>query len=665
MYTRKKFIRAGSALLGLSWLKGWEFSNGQHDGSLIRKASKGAWAREKGILMTRWSKDVVPDKVWPDYPRPQLARSQWQNLNGLWDYTVTPKEQEKIPGEYTGKILVPFCIESPLSGVMKPLLPGERLWYHREFTVPADWSGQRVLLNMDAVDWEAVIYIDGKMLGRHRGGYDAFSFDITQNVKAGSVHHIVISVWDPTDTSWQPHGKQTLHPGGCSYTAVSGIWQTVWLEPVPVSYIEKIRVIPDLERGLLRLTVYTRMTPRPLEIQAVVRDKGKVVAEVRKTIGASLTPDVQKNLVEFFKATSTAISQEVEISIPHVKTWSPEDPHLYDLTVQLTDDKMGGSDIINSYFGMRSVKLGKDSNGHTRLLLNGRPILMPGALDQGYWPDGVYLAPTDEALRFDIEWAKRLGLNTVRKHVKMEPQRWYYWADKLGLLVFQDMPTGMCGDPQTDIPVSPEAADQWRSEVAHHIENNINHPSIVCWTLFNEAFGGFDYTGNAAWAKKLDPTRLLNESSGFPRHGCGDVIDSHSGIPEKSHDKIGIISEDGTPSLGCPGHQWPHAWTYHSYDPATGDTMDFLAYYNKHPDTAVLPSITPEASAWLTKKVSDMFANNLKNAVRTGLSGDFYCQIVDVETECDGLMSYDREVSKVDAEKIAAAIRTATPALNS
>ncbi|MBA3936703.1 MAG: hypothetical protein H0X38_04520 [Planctomycetes bacterium] len=623
-----------------------------------------AWQPGHGLLMTRWSTQVTPDHVWPEYPRPQLVRERWLNLNGLWNYQITDRNDLDIPNAFVGKILVPFCIEAPLSGVMKPLTPAQRLWYQREITIPAAWDGQRVLLHFGAVDWEATVYVDGKRLGTHRGGYDAFSFDITRNLKDGASHSVVVSVWDPTDGEGVLHGKQTLHPGGCSYTAVSGIWQTVWLEPVPASAIDGLRTTPDVDKQLLTIAVTARVTPQPLRVEVTVLDHGKTVATVTGGIGDELTPDNRKNLVEFFKATSAQITTAVVVPIAEPKLWSPDSPFLYDLTVRLLAADGKELDRVASYVGMRSVKIGHDQDGNTRLLLNGQPTLLPGALDQGYWPDGIYLAPTDEALRFDLEWAKRLGLNTLRKHVKVEPQRWYYWADKLGILVFQDLPTGNCGDPQTDQEASPAAADQWRAETLHIIENCSSHPSIVCWDLFNEAFGGFDYVRNTAWVKQLDPSRLVNESSGFPFHGTGDVADGHGGIPFKDPQRITLISEWGTASLGCAGHQWPHAWSYGSYDPKTGKEMDFLAYYNKNRDSAVLPDITPEASRWLTRKVGDFFAQFLRESPKTGRSGQFYCQLVDVETECNGLISYDREAAKVDAAQVASAIRASMPVLS-
>ncbi len=616
------------------------------------------WRMKKAHLMTRWSNEVTPERVWPEYPRPQLVRERWLNLNGLWNYKITGKDQTKLPARHEGTILVPFGIECALSGVMMPLLAAQRLWYQREVMIPASWDGQRILLHFGAVDWEATIYIDGRHLGSHRGGYDSFSFDITQHVKAGGRHSLVVSVWDPTDTYWQPHGKQTLHPGGCSYTATSGIWQTVWLEPVPPSYIEKLKMVPDLEKGVLRLEVIGRIDCKPMTVEAVAMEDSSPVAHAVGPIGREFTPVIRDNLVKFFKARSSWVSTELEIPIANPRLWSPDSPYLYNLKVQLKDRDGNVLDTLTSYFGMRSLKIGHDSQGNTRAMLNGKPMLMPGSLDQGFWPDGVYTSPTDEALRFDIATQRQLGFNAVRKHVKVEPQRWYYWADKLGLMVFQDMPTGNDGNPWTDRPTSPEAADQWETEVRHHIEQLGNHPSVVCWIMFNEAFGGFDYIRNARWAKQLDPSRFVDESSGFPWHGVGDVRDNHGGVTPKFAHQFGITSEDGGWGLGAPGHVWPNAWTYHSYNPLTGRSMDFAAAQHKNKSLQI-PAVTGTSKAWMTRQVAGLFRNFIQNTNKSAQSGDFYCQIVDVETECDGLLSYDRAVWKVNPEEIRVAIQAA------
>jgi hypothetical protein len=627
-------------------------------GQTLGDASAIDWHIKHAHLMTRWSQDVTPEHVWPEYPRPQMVRERWLNLNGLWNYQITRKDQTNIPGAHAGKILVPFGIESALSGVMQPLLPDQRLWYQREVIIPESWDGQRVLLHFGAVDWEATIYIDGRHLGSHRGGYDSFSFDITKHVQAGGRHSLVVSVWDPTDTWWQPHGKQTLHPGGCSYTATSGIWQTVWLEPVPPSHIEKLKMVPDLEKGVLRLEVIGRIDCKPLMVKALALEDATAVSHATGPIGQEFTPVIRDNLVKFFKARSSWVSTELELPIANPKLWWPDSPYLYNLKVLLTDDQGNVLDTVTSYFGMRSLQVGHDALGNTRAMLNGKPMLMPGSLDQGFWPDGVYTAPTDEALKFDIITERRLGFNTVRKHVKVEMQRWYYWADKLGLMVFQDMPTGNDGDPWTDRPTSPEAAAQWETEVRNHIEQLGNHPSVICWIMFNEAFGGFDYIRNARWAKHLDPSRFVDESSGFPWHGVGDVRDCHGGVAPKFSHQFGITSEDGGWGLRAPGHTWPHAWTYRSYNPKTGHSMDFAAAQSKN-KALQIPSVTDQSKAWMTREVAGLFHNFIVGTNRSAQSGDFYCQIVDVETECDGLLSYDRAVWKVDPEKIRAAIEIA------
>ena len=622
------------------------------------EVSPGYWRPKRAHLMTRWSRDVSPNNVWPEYPRPQLVRERWLNLNGLWNYQITDKDQTHIPGIHAGKIMVPFGIESAMSGVMKPLLPHQRLWYQRDVIIPDSWHGQSVLLHFGAVDWEATVYIDGQHLGSHRGGYDAFSFDITKHVKAGGQHSIVVSVWDPTDTYWQPHGKQTLHPGGCSYTATSGIWQTAWLEPVPPSHIEKLKMVPDLEKGVLRLEVIGRIDCKPMTVEALAMDGTTPVSHSTGPIGQEFTPVIRGNLVTFFKARSSWVSTELELPIANPKLWSPDSPFLYDLKVVLRDGSGNVLDTVTSYFGMRSLTVGHDALGNTRAMLNGKPMLMPGSLDQGFWPDGVYTAPTDEALRFDIATERQLGFNTVRKHVKVESQRWYYWADKLGLMVFQDMPTGNDGNPQTDRPTSPEAADQWKTEVRRHIEQLGNHPSVVCWIMFNEAFGGFDYIRNARWAKRLDPSRFVDESSGFPWHGVGDVRDNHGGVPPKFAHQFGITSEDGGWGLRAPGHTWPDSWTYRSYNPLTGRTMDFLAA-RKNNKSLPIPDVTGASKAWMTREVAGLFHNFITNTNHSAQSGDFYCQIVDVETECDGLLSYDRAVWKVEPQEIRATIEKA------
>jgi hypothetical protein len=613
------------------------------------------WRPAKGPLMTGWAKDVSPDKALGGYPRPMMVRKDWLNLNGLWDYAVTGKEVEKPPSAYEGKILVPFCIESALSGVMKPIKPDQRLWYRRQFTVPKEWAGRRVLLHFGAVDWEAAVWLNGRRLGGHRGGYDAFTFDITAALKADGPQDLVVSAWDPTDSQWQLHGKQALKPAGCSYTACTGIWQTVWVEPVPQASIETLRMVADLKAGVLRLTVTGRLVNDPMIVESTAFDGRKQVAAERAPAGAELSEAVRKNKVDFYKNRGMWFATELVLPMKDARPWTPDDPFLYDLKVELKDKDGKTADAVQSYFGMRWIAVGHDEKGNTRPMLNGKAIMLSGALDQGYWPDGIYTAPTDEALRYDIEAAKRLGLLAVRKHVKTEPQRWYYWADRLGLLVLQDMPTGNEGDPHPDLPRSPEAAAQCELEKRLLIRQLWNHPSIICWIPFNEGWGQHDTLRYAAWIKDLDPSRLVDEASGFPWHGGGDVVDCHGGVPPKDSNRIGITSEDGGWGVAAVGHCWSDkSWTYSTYDPQTGASVPGLLGEGK---TRKLPPLDDASKRWMTRKVAGLFKSLWANKDSTGQSGDFYCQIVDVEDECNGLLSYDRAVFKVDANQVAAAAR--------
>jgi len=444
-------------------------------------------------------------------------------------------------------------------------------------------------------------------------------------------------------------GKQTLRPGGCSYTACSGIWQTVWLEPVPPAHVEGLKIVTDINKGVLHLTVMGRMPPKPIGVEVSVLEGQKRVATGQAIAGSEITEEVRKNLVDFYKATSTWFSTHIEIAIPEAKLWTPDDPFLYGLAITLIDEQGQKLDEVDSYFGMRTISIQPVPQGFTRLLLNNQPILLFGALDQGYWPDGIYTAPTDEALRYDIEAAKQLGLNCVRKHVKIESRRWYYWADKLGLLVLQDMPTGREGNPKTDMPISPEASMQCELEKRNLIQQFFNHPSIIMWILFNEGWGQHDTLRHVEVARQLDSTRLINEASGFPWHGGGDVVDTHGGIPPKDPKRIGITSETGGWGVATPGHDWTGPlWTYRTYNPRTGGEISGMLE-NLHGN---LPLLDQDAKQWFSQKVAYLFYRFREDHEETGQIGIFYCQLIDVETEIDGLLSYDRAVWKVDQELI-------------
>ncbi len=592
-----------------------------------------AWKPAEGKLMTRWAKEVSPDNALPEYPRPQLVRPTWQSLNGLWDYAIRPKTEGQ-PTAWEGKILVPFGAEAALSGVMKPVGPDNRLWYHRAFTLPHDakWDGMRVMLNFGAIDWEAAVWVNGKEIGGHRGGYDPFSFDITDALKQGepgAPQEIIVSAFNPANAGTQPHGKQVLKPGGIMYTATTGIWQTAWLEPVPGQHIRSLRITPDIDGG--RVTVVTECaTDRPanqlLKIEVLFGDQ--VISSVGGT-GA-----------------------EHVISIEAPKLWSPESPNLYTLRVALLDpnpsqiDNAGRNrvveDEVQSYFAMRKTSLGKDDKGRTRMMLNNKFVLQLGPLDQGFWPDGLYTAPTDAALKYDIEVTKQLGFNMCRKHVKVEPQRWYYWCDKLGLLVWQDMPSGDKGiraDAADDVKRSKESADEYEAEWKAIIDANRNHPCIVMWVPFNEGWGQFDTGRIVELTKKWDPTRLVDSASGWTDRGVGDVHDMHNypgpGSPKPEENRAAVLGEFGGLGLPLEGHTWlaKGNWGYRSYPDRESLTHAYVGLLRK-----------------LYKLVDE-----------PGLSAGVYTQTTDVEVEVNGLMTYDREIIKPDVETIAAANRGKFP----
>ena len=364
------------------------------------------WKPVAGHIMTRWAAEVDPRAPLPEYPRPRMTRPVWLNLNGLWDFAITPDSASTTPSRYDGQILVPFPVESALSGVNKPLLPNQTLWYHRRIAVPVDWKGQRLLLHFGAVDWHARVLVNNKQVGEHKGGYVPFSFDITSAIPDGATEcDLVVAVKDPTDSWTQPRGKQTREPSGIWYTSVSGIWQTVWIEPVPTAVsISRVVPVPDIDRGEVRVVVETHnQAAAGVTVQAIAYDGGSEVGRASGALGAPLA-----------------------IAIPNPTLWSPENPHLYSLRVTLLSGGSQEVDRVGSYFAMRKISIGSDQFGRTRLMLNNKPYFQLGPLDQGWWPDGLYTAPTDEALRFDIEYTKRIGMNMIRKHVKVEPARWYY-----------------------------------------------------------------------------------------------------------------------------------------------------------------------------------------------------------------------------------------------
>ena len=579
-------------------------------GSCGKSASEeaGTWRPVGDKIMTRWAGEVDPDRVHAEYPRPQMMRDEWLNLNGLWDYAIRPKESEATDG-FDGKILVPFAVESALSGVGKAVGPENRLWYRRRFRIPRSWKKKRVLLHFEAVDWEVTLRVNGKPMGSHRGGYDPFSFDITEALSKRKYQEILLSVWDPADSGTQPRGKQVMEPRSIWYTSVTGIWRTVWLEPVADAYIESLKITPDRDRKQVRILSEWKNAEPGYTLQAEALVNGVIQASGRSK------PD-----------------GELVLELENLRSWSPESPFLYNLIVRLIDPEGRVKDAVASYFGMREIALQADKDGILRISLNDRPYFQFGPLDQGWWPDGLYTAPSDEALRFDIETTKSLGFNMLRKHVKVESRRFYYWCDRLGLLVWQDMPSGdeYIGAKDPDFVRSPESALQYELELRRMMESLFNHPSIVMWVPFNEGWGQFSTAKLTDWIHAFDPTRLVDTTSGWADRGVGDVHDIHSypgpAAPPNESRRAAVLGEFGGLGLPVPEHTWQKEknWGYRNFQNAEELT---------------------EAYEKLLEKLRPM--------VRDGLSAAVYTQTTDVEIEVNGLLTYDRARIKMNADRVA------------
>ncbi len=570
------------------------------------------WHPASSPLMTRWAKDVSASNPLPDYPRPQMTRPTWQSLNGVWQYALADPTSIDPPAHFDGNILVPYPYESALSGVGKPSPVGNRLWYQRSFNVPSAWTNDdgHVLLHLGAVNWDSTVLINGKPVGGHKGGFDGFDFDVTTAVRAGS-NLINISAWNPMQVATadaQVVGKQRLHPGGIFYTGSTGIWQPVWLEPVPAVHIASLKLMPEIDHDLLRVTV--ACTGAADSVQATASDGNAVVADTKGNAGV-----------------------EMILPLKNVHLWTPGDPHLYSLHVALVQ-KGNISDSVDSYFAMRKISLGKDDRGRTRMFLNNKFLFEVGALDQGYWPDGIYTAPTDDALKSDITAAKDLGLNLLRKHAKVEPDRWYYWADRVGILVWQDMP--QCfgtknADPNQTVNVAAKA--QWLSEWKQILAQRQNHPSIIVWTTFNEGWGQHDTEDIALLTKQLDPARLVNSASGWTDKGAGDVRDTHAypgpWCEKPEPDRAVVNGEFGGVTMRVPGHMW----TTRVY--GYGATLD--------------------SSLKVTQNIQKLLKNAYALRDDRACSAVVYTQLTDVEGESNGLLTYDRAVVKPDAATVAAA----------
>ena len=570
------------------------------------------WSPAGDKIKTQWAEKVDPVNPLPEYPRPTMEREQWSNLNGLWNYAILPKGSG-VPTTFDGKILVPFAVESSLSGVQKPVGEENELWYSRQFTVPAAWANKTVRLNFGAVDWKADVWINDIQIGSHTGGYTPFSFDITPFIVAGKAQKITVKVWDPADKSFQPRGKQVTRPGGIWYTSVTGIWQTVWMEAVGENYLTHLKTVPNIDRNTVSFTTQADDNRNTDIVEVKILESGKVVAQGKGISG-----------------------HEILLTVPDAKLWSPESPFLYDIEVALLSNGKV-IDHVKSYFGMRKISTKRDANGIVRMQLNNKDYFQFGPLDQGWWPDGLYTAPTDEALKYDIVKTKDFGFNLIRKHVKVEPARWYYHCDREGILVWQDMPSGDEGPEWqtdkyfngTDHVRSLESETNFKREWKEIIDLLSSQPCIVSWVPFNESWGQFKTPEIAQWTKSYDPTRLVNPASGGNFYPVGDILDIHN-YPEPKMtlydgNRTCVLGEYGGIGLAVDNHLWVNDrnWGYVQYKTSAEATDAYVA-----------------------------FAEKLKKMISSGFSAAIYTQTTDVEIEVNGLLTYDRKVIKLDESRI-------------
>jgi autotransporter-associated beta strand protein len=575
------------------------------------------WQPKQAPLMTDWSQQVNATNVLPEYPRPQMVRQNWMNLNGVWQFQSGTTNDPAPSGQnLAGVILVPFPMESALSGVMQY---SPFSWYRRQFTVPDDWSGQRILLHFDAVNWRSQIYVNGQSVGVHTGGYDPFTYDITPFLTNNGPQELLVRVYSPIDSGGEPRGKQTLYPAGIMFTSSSGIWQPVWLEPVPAtSSISSIHLTPDIDNNRVLVNVSISGATNGLKVN------GFAFAGTNQVASTTVLP-----------------GNNLFLNIPSPTLWSPTNPYLYDLQITLTTNSTT-LDSVGSYFGMRKVSVGTQ-NGFKKIFLNNQFTFEFGPLDQGYWPDGVYTAPTDLALQSDLRMEKALGFNMVRKHIKVEPQRWYYWADKLGILVWQDMPscnsyTGNPSPPRVDPP-------DFIAELTAMVTNHWNSPAIIMWVAFNEGQGqqgtgnGVGQTNTAylvSLIKSLDPSRLVNQASGWNYAGVGDILDAHT-YPDPqcptSTSQAVACGEFGGVWLGVTGHTW---------SPSSSD-------------------VSPAQASTSVASQFEALANELPSLIQTqGMSAAVYTEISDVEIELAGLRTFDRKLLKPDLHRMQVAITSLT-----
>lgn len=575
---------------------------------------------KKFRLSTEFGKNPEEELPFPEYPRPQMRRENWTNLNGWWEYAFT--ETQKMPKQRDGKILVPFSPECDASGVKRQLLPKEYLWYFRTIQLPKILAGKRLLLQFGAVDQDAVIYCNGKRAGGHLGGYLSFSVDLTPYFKTGE-NELAVKVRDETDTDWKGRGKQSLTPGGMFYTAQSGIWQSVWMEWVPETYLERIVITPEYDTASVKVRVFLNGPDAGLTKKITVRE--------------SEAPDAKVICVRETR------ENEAELILGNFAGWSPEHPHLYGVSIE------AGEDRIESYFGMRKFGIGKDEKGITRLLLNGKPYFQNGVLDQGYWPESLYTPPSDEAMVYDIKTAKRLGFNMIRKHLKVECARWYSHCDHIGMLVWQDMINGGGRSIQTFLLYLPTVLpfvttefrdncyplfsrtsktgrEWWKRECRETVHQLYNAPCVSLWVLFNEGWGQFDAREMTEMVRALDPTRQIDHASGWYDQGAGDIKSLHNyfrPLKVKPEERAFAFSEYG-------GYTYPvqeHLYSEKSFG--------YRTYQNQAQ----------------YQKAMDALAEKIRELTEQGLAAAVYTQLTDVEEESNGILTYDRKVCKWEPQE--------------
>lgn len=621
-----------SFVLMIGWLNTAESARRKPGSASDKRAAAPDKRTDAGNWPSRWTKDVTPDNVLPEYPRPAMVRKKWINLNGLWDYAITGrlefpknlpnaeadpllKSTPASPSKWDGKILVPFVPEALLSKVSRFVWPSQLLWYRKTFDTPADWQGQHILLHFEAVDWHCVVWVNGRKVGEHKGGYVPFACDVTEALRPQGPQEILVVVWDPTSAGDQSSGKQHLPADSrpLVYPPSTGIWQTVWLEPVPSVSIERLVLTPDLDRKTLTAHVDLRGQAPGCEVELRAMDGDRLAATAKGDP-----------------------SKELSLSIPEPKLWSPDSPFLYDLKVILRRDGRE-LDEVASYFGMRKVEVQRDAAGLPRIMLNGKRIFLFGPLDQGIWPDGVLTPPSDAAGRFEVQYLKDIGCNMARFHMIVHPERCYYWCDKLGLIVWQDFVCMRASNTATDSP----AARQWETEQRELMDHLRIHPSLFTWIVFNESWGQYDTERITRWVMRYDPSRLVCNATGWNDCRVGHTFDMHDysfhpsvAAPGQTGDRAMSIGECGGFNVYVPGHMIGDRPPLQKFDPA-GD--DFRATIKDGPSWEK-PYADWIEGLWLLQS--------------QGLCAAVYTQIYDSGLECNGWLTYDRAVSKIPIDTL-------------